>query len=353
MPLPQTPIASETGSDEVFLRTHVWRGTPSLIPEIATLLRALREPLIENARQIAMAAVIAVLVGSAGWAARYYQLKWAAMPKTGTAMLESIPPGSEVLIDGTPAGTAPLTTELKPGRHVVEFRRRDATRAVTIDVAAGQSTLGRVDWNAKRTGRLQVESSPTGARVIIDGRDRGVTPLTVEDLLEGSHAVVIESSAGSVRRTAAITADRTTEIAEAIYSGWLHVSSSIELQISLGERGIRLDERNQALLPPGPHEIRVENPRLAYHGLYQVEIEPGKTASISVVPPRSTLSVTASAPGEVFLDGQHVGELPLIDHPVDLGTRDIVVRSAWGAERRFTTTVTTVPVRLDVDFSKP
>jgi hypothetical protein len=353
MPLPQTPIASETGSDEVFLRTHVWRGTPSLIPEIATLLRALREPLIEHARQIAMAAVIAVLVGSAGWAARYYQLKWAAMPRTGTATLESIPPGSEVLIDGAAAGTAPLTTELEPGRHVVEFRRRDATQTVTIDVAAGQSTLGRVDWNARRTGRLRVDSSPAGARVIIDGRDRGVTPLAVEDLPQGSHTVVLESPAGSVRRTAAITAGHTTEIAETIYSGWLHVSSPIELQIGTGGREIRLDERSQAILPPGPHEIWVENRTLAYRGVYQVEIEPGETASISVVPPPSALTVTASAPGEVFVDGQRAGETPLTDYPVNLGTRDIVVRAASGAERRFTTTVTTVPVRLDVDFSKP
>ena len=71
------------------------------------------------------------------------------------------------------------------------------------------------------------------------------------------------------------------------------------------------------------------------------------------MPPPSTLTVTASAPGEVFVDGQRVGETPLTDYPVNLGTRDIVVRAASGAERRFTTTVTTVPVRLDVDFSKP
>jgi hypothetical protein len=87
--------------------------------------------------------------------------------------------------------------------------------------------------------------------------------------------------------------------------------------------------------------------------VYQVEIEPGETASISVVPPPSALTVTASAPGEVFVDGQRAGETPLTDYPVNLGTRDIVVRAASGAERRFTTTVTTVPVRLDVDFSKP
>jgi hypothetical protein len=349
---PQTPMPSETWDDQTVLGVRVGRRTPQLVPKIAKLLRALHEPLVENARRIAIAAVTVALIG-AGWAARSYWMKWAAMPKTGTATLESVPPGAEVLIDGAPAGTAPLTTELASGRHVVEFRHRNATRTVAIDVAAGQSTLGRVDWNARRTGRLQVKSDPAGARVIIDGRARGVTPLTIEDLPAGSHAVVLKSPTGSVRRSAAIEADRTTEMTETIYSGWLHVFAPIELQISERGQAIVLDERNQALLPPGRHEIRVENRTLAYQGVLQVEIEPGKTASISVVPAPSMLTVTASAPGEVLIDGQRVGETPLTNYPVNLGTRDIVVRSESGVARRFTTTVTTAPVRLDVDFSKP
>lgn len=350
---PQAPMPPETWGDQPVLRVRVGRRTPQLVPKIATLLRALHGPLVKNARRIAILAAMVALVGSAGWAARSYWLKRAAMPTTGTATLESVPPGSEVLIDGAAAGTAPLSTTLASGRHVVEFRRRGATRTVTIDVAAGQSTLGRVDWNARRTGRLQVQSDPAGARVSIDGRARGVTPLTIEDLPVGKHVVVLESPAGSVRRSAAIEAGRTTEITETIYSGWLHVFAPIELQISEGGRAIVLDDRNQALLPPGRHEIRVENRTLAYQGVLQVEIEPGKTASISVVPAPSTLTVTASAPGEVVIDGQRVGETPLTNYPVNLGTRDIVVRSAAGVARRFTMTVTTAPVRLDVDFSKP
>jgi hypothetical protein len=38
---------------------------------------------------------------------------------------------------------------------------------------------------------------------------------------------------------------------------------------------------------------------------------------------------------------------------VALGTRDIVVRSASGAERKYTRSVTVAPLRIDVDFSRP
>ena len=85
----------------------------------------------------------------------------------------------------------------------------------------------------------------------------------------------------------------------------------------------------------------------------RVKIEPGKTTSLSLVPPPSTLTVTSTTPAVVLIDGNQVGETPLTDHPVALGTRDIVVRSAAGQERKYTRRVTVTPIRIEVDFSRP
>src|SRR6185295_13667866 len=71
---------------------------------------ALLEPLVRwSVRFGALAAVLAVVVG-AGWfarpywaTARAYFTKLTVTAKTGTAVLESAPPGSEVLIDGAAA----------------------------------------------------------------------------------------------------------------------------------------------------------------------------------------------------------------------------------------------------------
>ena len=106
------------------------------------------------------------------------------------------------------------------------------------------------------------------------------------------------------------------------------------------------------MLAPGVHELRFENKQLGFYGTRKVEIEPGKSATVTLTPGGSTLSVTASAPAEVFVDGQRVGDTPLVDYPVALGSRDIVVKGAAG-ERKFTQTVTTKPLRLEVDFAKP
>ena len=39
------------------------------------------------------------------------------------------------------------------------------------------------------TGRLLIRSTPAGARVVLDGRDVGETPLTVRDVARGAHTV--------------------------------------------------------------------------------------------------------------------------------------------------------------------
>jgi hypothetical protein len=303
---------------------------------------------------VALVALLTAIVGAAGWAARAQWLKWSAATKTGTAVLESVPPDSDIAIDGRPAGKAPLTVELPPGRHTVEFRRRTARRTLDVVVTAGQSTVGHLNWTASGTGRLQVQSDPAGAAVLVDGRARGVTPLTINDLTAGSHNVVLESTKGSVQRIVEVTPDTTTEITEAIYSGWLHLTASIELEISEGTHTFQLDgQNNNVLLSPGWHSLLFENRRLGYRETRQVMIKPGKTTAVSIVAQAAVLTVTATLPADVFIDGERAGEAPLNDYRVSLGTRDIMIKSRTGTERRFTVTVGAKPTRIDVDFAKP
>ena len=295
-----------------------------------------------------VAAIVAAVAG-AGWAARPYVLRMVNTPQTGTAVFESLPP-SEVLVDGVSIGTAPLTADLPPGHHVVQFRRRRGVRTVEIDVVKGNSTTARLDWDAAPTGQLTVGSDPAGARVLVDGKDRGVTPLTLSDMALGSHTVVIQSAEGTVRRTVTVTADRAVAVNESIYSGWFKVFAPFEVQVTEGARTILLDDQNQAMLAPGVHELRFENRLFGYSDVKRVEVQPGQTASLSLVPSPSRLTVIADLPATVIVDGQQVGETPLTNHPIALGTRDIIVRNAAGEERQFTRTVTVTPVSIDVKF---
>jgi hypothetical protein len=214
------------------------------------------------------------------------------------------------------------------------------------------SGLGAPPIEVPRKGQLRIESSPVGAQVLIDGKLRGVTPLTLADVAPGKHTVLLQSTAGSVSKQVSVSISKSTVVSETIYPGWVAVLSPFEIAVSEDGRPIRLDDRFQALLPPGPHDLRIEGRSTGFDEIRHVDVTPGDTIRLTVAAPQSRLSVTASAPADVLVDGANVGATPLSNAPIEVGTRDIVVRGAAG-ERRFTLPVTTRPLTLDVDFSKP
>ena len=203
-----------------------------------------------------------------------------------------------------------------------------------------------------RRTALKIESTPPGARILIDGTDRGNTPLELDDVAPGKHVVTLESSVGTVQRTVTVTAGLTTEVNESIFAGFLTVYSPFEVSITEGSRAFRPDDRNEIMLSAGRHDLKLTNRALGFSEIRTVELTPGQRLTISVTPPQSSISVTANEPSEVWLDSFKLGDTPLPDTPATLGTHELVVRRASGGERRLTITVTAKPFSIFVDFSK-
>ncbi len=204
----------------------------------------------------------------------------------------------------------------------------------------------------RTTGGLKIESTPPGARILVDGADRGNTPIELVDVAPGKHVVILESNVGTVQRAVTVTAGLTAEVNESIFAGFLTIYSPFELSITEGSRAYRPDERNEIMLPSGRHDLRLSNRPLGFEEVRTVELTPGQRLTISVTPPQSTLSVTATEAAEVWLDNFKLGDAPVTDNPATLGTHELVVRRAAGGERRFSITVTVKPFAIFVDFSK-
>ena len=202
----------------------------------------------------------------------------------------------------------------------------------------------------KGTGSLKVESTPAGAQVTVDGKARGATPLTLSDLQAGKHEVILKSDAGTVHRTVTVAANQTQSLDEQIFSGWVTVYSPFEVAIAEGSRVLRPDDRNQFMLPPGIHELRLMNKALAYDAVLQVDVKPGEGTNVRLTPPPSAITVNAPEASDVTIDGTRAGETPLTNVSIPLGTHDIVVRRANGAEKRYTITIGTKPYTLNVEF---
>jgi hypothetical protein len=204
----------------------------------------------------------------------------------------------------------------------------------------------------KMTGLLQIGSEPPGARVLVDGRFRGMTPLTLDDLTLGEHAIVLESAEGSVSRTVTIAAAEPVLLEERIFSGWIALYSPFDLIVREGTKALALDDRHQIMLPPGPHELHLENRALGYDEIRHVDVKPGGVVTLQVTPPRSSLTVKATEDAQVWVDGVLAGDTPLVAFSVALGTHEVMVKRA-GDERRFIVTSTMKPADLSVDFSRP
>jgi hypothetical protein len=271
---------------------------------------------------------------------------------SGVLMLESGPAGSQVFIDGRLAGTTPISVDLPAGRYSVEFRSGDMSRTTEVAVVARSRAVERVDWMLTPTGTLQVRSDPPGARVLVDGAPLGMTPLTLGTIAVGAHVVTLESEAGAVSRTVTIVAGRTVQLSESIFPGWLAVVAPFEIEISEGSGLIQPDGRGRAMLPAGSHKLRFRNRNLGYDAVRTVEINSGTTTTLNLAP-QTTISITATEPSEVSIDGTPVGQTPIANLRINLGSRVVLVRSVTGVERTFTVTATAKRVEIEVDFSEP
>jgi len=130
----------------------------------------------------------------------------------GRLVVRTRPAGARVEIDGKSRGDSPVTmTDLPYGAHTVRVARNgyvpeqrrvtlSARRsAQSIDVPLKRAaapnqpaTPTRPATTQSFVGSVLVESRPSGATVFLDGKNIGVTPLSVPDVPVGSHVVRLE-----------------------------------------------------------------------------------------------------------------------------------------------------------------
>ena len=133
----------------------------------------------------------------------------------GRLLVRSTPSGASVSINGRTRGETPLAlsdlplgghtivvsrTGYAPERRRVTLTRNRAAQTLTVPLRASATRTagGQVANRPERsrdegyTGMMVFESRPTGARVVLDGREVGRTPLVLPSIRAGSHVVRLE-----------------------------------------------------------------------------------------------------------------------------------------------------------------
>ena len=223
---------------------------------------------------------------------------------------------------------------------------------VTSAAPAAAAATPPVTPNASR-GRIEIETQPAGARVLLDGKPAGDSPLSLDSVAAGRHTITLVSSSGSIKRTIRVEAGRTTKLDIPIFSGWVGIFAPFVVEVSEGGTEIGTTEESRLMLSPGRHELTLVNRDLGYRASRTVDIEPGEVRSITL-DPRGSVSFNASPWAEVLVDGRKVGDTPIANFQLPLGIREVTFRHPQFGERRMPVTVKgDSAAAVSIDFTKP
>ncbi|HKY21886.1 MAG TPA: PEGA domain-containing protein [Vicinamibacterales bacterium] len=186
----------------------------------------------------------------------------------------------------------------------------------------------------KRVGRLQVESTPSGAEAIVDGKSYGQTPVTIPNLAVGTHTLSLKSSAGNVTRKITIKANETAIVAEAIFSGWLAIFSPIPVTAVVDGQAVNLTDDGRLMTTPGKHVVELVSERFNYRSTETLNVRPGETTAHTLTLPTGSVRVTAPEGTEIRIDGQPTTGVPAEGLPVVIGSHEITATHAELGERR-------------------
>ncbi len=119
-------------------------------------------------------------------------LNLALIPGWSDIAIDSIPQGARVSVDGTAAGSTPLTIQLPAGEHQLDLRAEGFKPWRTvIAVTANQAHRLETVQLQPADGILAVRTTPAGASVMVGSNFAGRTPLKTNLSAETEHVIHI------------------------------------------------------------------------------------------------------------------------------------------------------------------
>ena len=225
-----------------------------------------------------IAALVAVVCFSAAAACSAYKYlgSSAAAPAMGSLNVQSNPAGVDVFVDGVAQGThARAHLAVAPGSHILELRGSGVPRVIPLNVTAGAEVSQYLEFaESPVTGQLAVQSDPPGAKVLVDGAERGVAPVTIPDLAPGDHrGRTAERRRQRAKHTVTVQAGGTASLVVPIgaaaaagpVSGWVSVKAPFTMEIREQGRLLGTTDADRLMIAAGRHELDLVNDTLGYH----------------------------------------------------------------------------------------
>jgi hypothetical protein len=107
----------------------------------------------------------------------------------GMIHITSDPAGAEIMLNGQRIGVTPYQAELTPGTHQLELRKLLHYPNISEFSLKEGETKSLALSMKPRFGSIVVTSIPEGARITIDGKYAGTSPLAKREIESGTHIV--------------------------------------------------------------------------------------------------------------------------------------------------------------------
>ena len=219
----------------------------------------------------------------------------AATTVPATLTVQTQPESADVLIDDAPRGKTPLTIRVDPGPHKMAIRGAGVERTVQLTAVPGAQLSQYFDLTAvsQGPGRLSIVTDPPGARVSINSRPRGVSPLLVEDLAPADHLVSVASDTGSAQRSVTVASGVAKELmfslprSTAPVAGWIVVASPFPVEVIERDETIATSGPKKVMLAAGRHSFVLRNGTLGYEEQRTIDVAPGAVVSLNVTAPKT------------------------------------------------------------------
>lgn len=193
--------SSPTGAD-VWIDNRYYGETPLIIGDISTGTHAL------TFRKAGFEDMKTDVVITAGQVYRTNQglVEYAPNPGVGYLQVDSNPGGAAIFLNNNYQGSTPTSggafdiNQLTPGTYTLRLTLPDyqsSTQTVTIQNGIINDIHATLSPSAPgpqpdTTGQITVRSNPSGASVFVDSAYRGITPISIPDVAQGSHAIVLK-----------------------------------------------------------------------------------------------------------------------------------------------------------------
>ena len=264
-----------------------------------------------------IAAVAAVAILATAGVASYKLLGGEPAPAMATLSVQSNPAGVPVFVDGIERGQTPARITLAPGSHILELRR-GVPRVIPVTLTAGADVSQYLEF-------AETAAAP----------EMAPTPQPLPATTPAGAAAAAAAAAGT----------------GAPLAGW--VSAKLPFTVEIREKGNLLGttDADRLMLASGTHQLEFVNQSLGYAETRTVQVVAGRVTAVPLALPKGTVNLNASPWAEVWLDGVRVGETPIGNLAVPIGSHEIVFRHPQLGEKRHAVSVTAgIPVRISVEM---